>query len=109
MERVQLGEFEETVLLITAILHEEAYGVSVMDEIGQQLDRKVNISAVHTALDRLERKGFLSSFTGGAVAKRGGRRKRYFKVTNLGMQAIQINKEVRNSLFDQIPKVSFDF
>ncbi|MEO9806434.1 MAG: helix-turn-helix transcriptional regulator [Reichenbachiella sp.] len=106
MERVQLGEFEETVLLITAILHEEAYGVNVMDEIASQLGRKVNISAVHTALDRLEKKGFLSSYVGGAQAKRGGRRKRFFKVTNLGIQAIEINRQVRNNLYAQIPAVS---
>lgn len=105
MERVQLGEFEEMVLLITAILHEDAYGVNVMDEILSQTNRKVNISAVHTALDRLEKKGFLSSFTGGATAERGGRRKRYFKVTNLGISAIEINRKVRNELYEQIPKV----
>lgn len=105
MERVQLGEFEELVLLITAILNQEAYGISVMDEIQNQIDRNVNISAVHTALDRLERKGFLSSYSGGATAERGGRRKRYFKLTNLGIQAIEINRKIRNALYDQIPEV----
>ena len=108
MGRVQLGEFEETVLLIAAILYENAYGVSVMDEIERQTNRKVNISAVHTALDRLEKKGFLSSYTGGATTERGGRRKRYFKVTNLGINAIEINREVRNRLYAQIPKVAFE-
>ncbi len=102
MQRVQIGEFEELVLLITAILHEDAYGISVMDEIERQTDRKVNISAVHTALDRLEKKGFLSSYVGGATTERGGRRKRYFKVTNLGVHAIEINRQVRNSLYNQI-------
>ncbi len=108
MERVQLGEFEELVLLIAAILHEKAYGVLVMDEIERQTGRKVNISAVHTALDRLEKKGFLSSFTGGATSERGGRRKRLFRVTNLGIQAIQINRKMRNALFDQIPNIAFE-
>ena len=104
-ERVQLGEFEELVLMITAILHEQAYGVKVMDEILEQTGRKVNISAVHTALDRLEKKGFLSSYTGGATAERGGRSKRFFKVSNLGIQALQINHRQRNTLFEQIPEV----
>ncbi len=108
MRRVQLGEFEELVLLVTAILHEEAYGVNVMDEIERQLEKKPNISAVHTALDRLEKKGFLTSYTGGATPERGGRRKRYFKVTNLGIQAIEINRKVRNALYDQIPKIAFE-
>ncbi|MEM9328976.1 MAG: PadR family transcriptional regulator [Bacteroidota bacterium] len=108
MQRVQIGEFEELVLLVTAILQGEAYGVNVMDEIGRQTGRKVNISAVHTALDRLDKKGFLQSYTGGATSERGGRRKRYFKVTNLGLQAIEINRKLRNSLYDQIPAVVFD-
>lgn len=103
-EKVQLGEFEELVLLISAILHESAYGVRVMDEISEQTGRNVNISAVHTALDRLEKKGYLSSYMGGATAERGGRRKRFFKVTSLGVQVLEINKRVRNALFDQIPK-----
>ncbi|MAE85373.1 MAG: PadR family transcriptional regulator [Flammeovirgaceae bacterium] len=104
-EKVQLGEFEELVLLITAILHENAYGVKVLDEIESQTGRKANISGVHTALDRLEKKGYLRSYLGGATAERGGRRKRYFKVTDLGIQVLEINHKVRNSLFNQIPAV----
>ncbi|WP_258099906.1 PadR family transcriptional regulator [Marinoscillum pacificum] len=103
-EKVQLGEFEELVLLITAILHENAYGVKVLDEIASQTGRKANISGVHTALDRLEKKGYLESYLGGATAERGGRRKRFFKVTNLGIQVLEINHRVRNTLFSQIPE-----
>lgn len=102
--RVPLGEFEELVLIMTAILQEEAYGVRVMDELMAQAGRQVNISAVHTALDRLEKKGLLRSYMGGATAERGGRRKRLFQVTNLGVQAIEINRRVRNALYDQIPQ-----
>lgn len=105
MERIQIGEFEELVLLITAILHGQAYGVSVMDEILSQTGRKVNISAVHTALDRLEKKSFLKSRVGGATSERGGRSKRFFEVTDLGIKAIEINRQVRNALYQQIPSV----
>ncbi len=105
MKRIQIGEFEELVLLITAILHSQAYGVSVMDAITDQTGRKINISAVHTALDRLEKKGFLKSKVGGATGERGGRRKRYFEVTELGVQAIRMTRKLRNDLYDQIPKV----
>jgi DNA-binding PadR family transcriptional regulator len=103
-EKIQIGEFEELVLLITAILNDDAYGVRVMDEIESQTGRKSNISGVHTALDRLEKKGFLRSYTGGATAERGGRSKRIFQVTNLGLKALEINRNVRNALYDQIPK-----
>ncbi len=106
--KVQIGEFEEIVLLVTAILYEDAYAVRVMEKIREQLDRKVNISGVHTALDRLEKKGFLKSNMGGATAERGGRRKRFFSVTELGVQVLEINRRVRNNLFDQIPAVVMD-
>ncbi|SNT35005.1 Transcriptional regulator PadR-like family protein [Ekhidna lutea] len=100
----QLGELEELVLMIVAILNEEAYGVKVMDEIQNQIGRKVNISAVHTVLDRLEKKDFVSSYMGGASAERGGRRKRLFKVTAEGSKAITYVHQTRNELYNQIPK-----
>jgi len=108
-EPYQLGALEELVLMIVAILDEEAYGVRVMDEILTQVNRKVNISAVHTVLDRLEKKGFVSSYMGGASAERGGRRKRIFKVTTEGSRAIEYVHQTRNQLFDQIPKAIFNF
>ena len=100
----QLGELEELVLMVVAILNHEAYGVKVMDEIEQQINRKVNISAVHTVLDRLEKKEFVSSYMGGASAERGGRRKRLYKVTTEGAKALNYVHQTRNELFDQIPK-----
>ena len=90
--------------MIVAILNEEAYGVKVMDEIQNQIGRKVNISAVHTVLDRLEKKDFVSSYMGGASAERGGRRKRLFKVTAEGSKAITYVYQTRNELYNQIPK-----
>jgi len=103
--KFQIGEFEEIVLLVAAILHEEAYAVRVMEEIETQTGRKANISGVHTAMDRLEKKGFLKSYMGGATAERGGRRKRFFKVTDLGAQVLETNRRVRNTLYNQIPTV----
>ncbi len=100
----QLGELEELVLMIVAILNEEAYGVKVMDEIEKQINRKVNISAVHTVLDRLEKKHFLSSYMGGASAERGGRRKRLFKITAEGSRALTYVHQTRNKLYQQISK-----
>ncbi len=105
----QLGELEELVLIVVAILNEEAYGVKVMDEIESQVGRKVNISAVHTTLDRLEKKGFVSSYMGGASAERGGRRKRLFRVTAEGSKAIDFVHQTRNALYQQISKTSLGF
>lgn len=102
MQRVNLGEFEELVLLVTAILNDNAYGISVMEEIEQQTGRKINISAVHSALDRLDSKGFLKSHIGGATKQRGGRRKRFFTITIAGKGALDFINEQRNNLYNQI-------
>ena len=102
MQRVNLGEFEELVLLVTAILNDNAYGISVMEEIQQQTGRKINISAVHSALDRLDSKGFLKSHIGGATKQRGGRRKRFFTVTIAGKGALDFINQQRNNLYNQI-------
>jgi len=103
MKRAFLGEFEEVVLLTVAILDEGAYGVTITQEIEQKTGRSVGFSTVHTTLQRLEEKGFLSSQMGGATAERGGRRKRFFAVTGAGRKALLEVKEVRAQLWDALP------
>lgn len=103
MKRAFLGEFEEVVLLTVAILDEGAYGVSITQEIEQKTGRSVGFSTVHTTLQRLEEKGFLSSRMGGATAERGGRRKRFFTVTAAGRKALQEVKQIRTDLWDALP------
>ena len=105
MKRTNLGEFEELVLLIVAILSQEAYAVSVKAEMDMHTKRHVKISSIHLALYRLEDKGYLSSEFGGATAERGGRRKRYFKITRQ-RNALASTKELRNYLWELIPEVS---
>jgi DNA-binding PadR family transcriptional regulator len=109
MKGYHLGELEELVLLVVGILNQEAYGVSVVEEIKVQTGRKVNISAIHTVLNRLEEKGLLTSTMGGATEERGGRRKRLFSLSASGRAAINEVKEVRNRLYDQLPPLALDF
>lgn len=104
-----MGEFEEVVMLTVAILYEEAYGVRIKEEIEARTDRNVSVGAMRTALKRLEKKGFLSSQFGEATAVRGGKRKRYFRVTPYGKKALDHVMDTRKSLWDAIPSVSFDF
>lgn len=99
MKRTFLGEFEELVLLTVAVLEEDAYGVSVTQELEQKTGRTVGFSTVHTTLQRLEEKGYLSSQMGGATAERGGRRKRFFTVTAFGRKALREAKQVREDLW----------
>jgi PadR family transcriptional regulator PadR len=103
MKRTFLGEFEEVVLLTVAILGEEAYAVTVTLELEQKTGRSVGFSTVHTTLQRMEEKGFLSSKMGGATAERGGRRKRFFTVTAFGRKALMEVKQVREELWNALP------
>jgi PadR family transcriptional regulator, regulatory protein PadR len=102
MKRTFLGEFEELVLLTVAVLEEEAYGVSVTQELEKKTGRTVGFSTVHTTLQRLEEKGYLSSRMGGATAERGGRRKRFFIVTACGRKALREVKQVREDLWNAL-------
>lgn len=74
MRKAYLGEFEEIVLLTTAILNEDAYGVSVAKELNRLTGRSVSIAAVHISLHRLLDKGLVTSHLGGSTVSRGGRR-----------------------------------
>lgn len=107
MNRHQLGEFEEIVLLTVGILYSNAYGVAIIDEIQQRLGRKVSIGALQTVLRRLEDKGYLSSQLGEATSVRGGKRKRYFSLTTLGSRVLRETQEQRVELFKAIPNVAF--
>jgi PadR family transcriptional regulator len=106
MKGTQLGEFEELILLIAGVLHPEAYGLNIRREVINQTGRKVAIGAVHSALSRLQEKGFLKSNLADATHERGGRRKRLFQITASGKRAMEKNHELRNSLWNQIPEMA---
>jgi PadR family transcriptional regulator, regulatory protein PadR len=103
--RIYLGELEELILLMVALIGPEAYGVSITEELESQTGRLVSISAVHAALHRLEEKGFVKSKMGGASMERGGRRKRLFQLTSYGRQALQELRQVRNAIWAQLPNI----
>ncbi len=107
MNKAYLGEFEELVLTMVGILGEEAYGNAVVEEIEKQLEREVNLSAVHVTLYRLEDKGLVKSEMGGATSTRGGRRKRYFAITNAGLSLLRDLQENRIKLWKLLPDLKF--
>lgn len=105
-KRQNIGELEELTLLIAGILHNNAYGISVSEEIERQTGRVLTISAAHAVLHRLEKKGLLTSWMGGETKERGGRRKRFFKITGAGREVITDIKETREQLWNLIPETS---
>lgn len=107
MRRTYLGEFEEVVLLMVAILDGDAYGVTVSQALEEHTGRIVTFGTVHNTLIRLEEKGFVKSQLGGATTERGGRRKRLFQVTALGGRALQEVQQLRQELWQLVPPHTF--
>ncbi len=107
MSRTYLGELEELVLLMVALLNKEAYGVSISEELKAQADRTITISAIHAVLHRLEEKGFVKSSMGGASAERGGRRKRLFRITAYGRQTLEELRDTRDQIWSVLAKTTF--
>jgi PadR family transcriptional regulator PadR len=83
-----LGEFEHLVLLAVVRVGEDAYGMPVRREIRRATGRDVTIGAVYSTLDRLERKGLLSSHRTEPEARPGGRSRRQFEITDDGREAL---------------------
>jgi DNA-binding PadR family transcriptional regulator len=86
--RDYLGEFEHMVMLALVRLEERAYGVTVRQEIELRTKREVSIGAVYATLDRLEGKGYVKSHYGQPTPDRGGRSKRFFRITARGLAAV---------------------
>jgi PadR family transcriptional regulator PadR len=98
----QLGNLEEAVLLIALYL-DEVYAVSVAEEYTQQTGQRISVPAIHTVLSRLEDKGMLKSRMGEASPERGGRRKRLYEVTQLGLNLIREIRDERIRIWAKIP------
>jgi PadR family transcriptional regulator PadR len=98
MERGELlGSLEHIILLALARLDGSAHGMIVRREIEKRTGRNVSIGAVYATLERLEAKGYVSSFTGEPTAERGGRAKRLFRVEAAGKKALQVSEQtIRN-------------
>ena len=93
-----LGSLEETILLLVLAMEEDAYGFSVSEAYRAHMGKSISISAVHTVLARLEKKGLISSQLGGATSERGGRRKRIFTVTGAGEQVRHLQQHRHHNL-----------
>ena len=84
-----LGGFENLLLLTILRLDDRAYGVALRRELIDRAEKDVAIGAIYTGLDRLEQKGFVKSWSGEPTPERGGRAKKFYRVTALGKKALQ--------------------
>jgi PadR family transcriptional regulator, regulatory protein PadR len=84
-----LGSFEYQILSVLINQPRDAYGSTIMERLAADTGREPSVGAIYTALDRMERKGFVSSWWGEATAERGGRRKRYYQIEASGREAVR--------------------
>lgn len=93
---------EHLVLLVIVRLGLEAYGMRISEELEERTGRDVAIGSVYSALDRLEKLGFVSSRFGEPTPQRGGRAKRYFTMERSGIEALAGSKALLTGLWDGI-------
>ena len=91
--REHLGELEQIVLLAALRLGEGAYGVPIRLEIEKRTGRSLTVGALYRTLDRLEEKGYVTSWFGDPTPERGGRSKRYFEVRPLGVRTVKASRD----------------
>jgi PadR family transcriptional regulator len=103
--RSQLGEFELIVLLALLRLGDDAYGVPIARVIEENTGREVGIGSVYAALERLEQKQLVSSSLGEPTPERGGRAKRYFRVTKAGLQQVRKTRKTLVALWQGLPQL----
>jgi len=99
-QREYLGEFEQVVLLALLHLSDPAYGVEVRREIERRAGRSTSIGALYSTLNRLEEKGYVSSWLGDPTPERGGRAKRYFRVEDAGAAALQRSRQMLLAMWE---------
>jgi DNA-binding PadR family transcriptional regulator len=101
--RSYLGEFELMILLAVLHLGEEAYGVPISRELERHRGRDVSVGSVYAALERLESKGLVASSLGDPTPERGGKAKRYFRVTKEGLRQVRETRRVLIGLWQELP------
>lgn len=98
-----MGEMELMVLLAVLRLEDNAYGVPISKELLNLTGREVALGSIYATLDRLERKGLATSSLGDPTPERGGRAKRYFRITPAGVRAIKETRAALTNLWSGIP------
>jgi DNA-binding PadR family transcriptional regulator len=103
--RSYLGELELMILLAVIRLGDDAYGVPIAKELLETTGRDVALGSVYAALDRLVQKELVSSTMGDPTPARGGRAKRYFRVTSRGLREAKMAKKALTNLWRGVPRM----
>jgi len=104
-DRSYLGEFELMILLAVLHLGDDAYGVPISRELERHRGRDVSVGSVYAALERLESKGLVASSLGDPTPERGGKAKRYFRITKEGLRQVRETRRVLTELWRKLPEL----
>lgn len=99
MKGDNIGEFEEIVMLAVRSLGDDATGASIQERLEREAGRSATLGAIYAALDRGHRKGLVDSWLGESTPVRGGRRRRHYRVTAAGEDALEASRRVREALW----------
>ncbi|WP_019617249.1 PadR family transcriptional regulator [Psychromonas ossibalaenae] len=102
-KQMYLGEFEHVVLLSIMHLDNNAYGVTIRHQLKEMINRDVTLGALYSTIERLEKKGYITSKKGGSKPERGGKAKRLVQVTTLGLNMLSMSKKQFETMWQNIP------
>lgn len=102
-----LSRSEELLLLAVWRLQEEAYGAAIRNHLSDVTGEDWSIGSVYAPLDRLARKGFIRSYMGAPTPERGGRSKRFFRLTAEGVAALNRARALHESMWQGLPQLGF--
>jgi PadR family transcriptional regulator, regulatory protein PadR len=100
-----LGNFELMVLLAVLRVGDNAYGVLISRQLEEQSGQEITVASVYAALQRMEEKGLVTSWLGDPTPERGGRAKRFFKVTAKGLREIRSTQRALQNLWAGVPQL----
>ena len=102
-----LTKLEELILISVWKLADNAYGTTIYKHIQQVTGKKLSLGGVYFPLDRLTKRGYLDAFVGEATEKRRGLSKRYYKLTEKGITALEEIRRIQEEIWGEYPEVSF--
>jgi len=100
-----LGNFDLMLLLALMRLGDDAYGVTIARELEEQTGREVVIASVYATLDRLQERGLVTSSLGDSTPERGGKAKRYFRITGAGVREVRDARQSLMNLWKGLPEL----
>lgn len=102
---IQLTKPEELLLLAICNLKDDAYGVEILKFVSEKTGYEWSIGSIYVPLDKLAAKGLVDPYLGEATQKRGGKKKRYYKITKSGLDALLMSKKVHDDMWSKLNNI----